>query len=132
MSSRPALMTVLVLATIAVLATGAAVFASSGASTEPASRDAKVEVRGESVSRDSTTTSTSTPAPVPTTSPVTEAESSTPAPAPAPAAPAPTAPQTMILVCETAVTNADGIETSSQTATRVPVGTPVPAGCWIG
>ncbi len=123
-------MSVLVLAPIAVLATGAAVFASSGASTEPASRDAKVEVRGESVTSDSTTTSTS--APVPTTVPATEAESSTPAPAPAPAAPTPSAVQMMTLVCESGITIVDGIETSSQSVTRVPVGTPVPAGCWIG
>jgi hypothetical protein len=38
----------------------------------------------------------------------------------------------MILVCESGITIVDGIETSSRTVSRVPVGTPVPPGCWIG
>lgn len=39
------------------------------------------------------------------------------------------APATFILVCQTPPVLVDGIETSSQVATRVPEGTPIPAGC---
>ena len=39
----------------------------------------------------------------------------------------------IILVCESAtVTDANGVETSSAVASRVPAGTPVPPGCRLG
>lgn len=39
----------------------------------------------------------------------------------------------VVLVCESGtVTNANGVETSSAVATRVPAGTPVPPGCHLG
>jgi len=39
----------------------------------------------------------------------------------------------VILVCESGtVTDANGVETSSAVATRVPAGTPVPPGCHLG
>ena len=37
--------------------------------------------------------------------------------------------ETIVIVCESGVESANGVETSSANATRVPAGTPIPKGC---
>jgi hypothetical protein len=89
----------------------------------------------------------STPAPAapaavpdpPGTAPPTEATVDTARPGPSSPAPgddgagaASSANAEMIIVCQSGTTSADGIDTSSEVATRVPVGSPIPPNCRAG
>lgn len=132
--------------TLCLLATGGVVLVASSGPGTPGAPGVSTPV--QSNARDSVTQLDTSATPItgePAAPAAAEPVPPDPAPSPdgpaaaggdAPAGPAPSeasvpsAPATFILVCQTPPVLVDGIETSSQVATRVPEGTPIPAGCY--
>jgi len=133
--------------TLGLLATGGLVMLASSGTGTPGAPGVKTPV--QSNARDAatrrgvaaTSTTAEPAAPTPAASPTGAASGSVVPSAPAgsgdasaepisPQASVPSPPAMFVLVCQTPVVIVDGIETSSQVATRVPEGTPIPAGCY--
>jgi hypothetical protein len=107
---------------------------SSGADTEPRSPKVRTPVAAPEPSTIATTAAApladapAEPGVAATVTPTRTPTAGTSAPEAAP----PAAPAQFLLVCETPVTDANGIETSSSVVSWVPEGTPVPTGCHRG